>query len=129
MQKVVITLLVVVGFSFGVYISGQSSFTITPGGTLALCPAPSAKALIHCNVAGDPSNADGDYVSANGAPYFQLQKAGTGGVNTVFGRAGNVVAAPGDYSYSQLTAPPTKISCSSATHSPSGFVASGCVIN
>jgi hypothetical protein len=107
----------------------QSSLTVSPAGTLSSCPAPSAKALIFCNVASDPSNADGAYVSTNGAAYFLITKGGAGGnVATVFGRTGNVLPSQGDYSYSQLSAPPTKVSCSTASHSNTGLTASGCTI-
>src|ERR1019366_2852730 len=105
----------------------QSSLTVSPAGTLASCPTPSAKALIFCNVAGDPAATDGAYVSTNGAAYFLVPKSGAGSnVATVFGRTGNVLPAAGDYSYSQLSAPPTKVSCSTASHSNTGLTASGC---
>jgi hypothetical protein len=109
---------------------GQSSLTVSPSGTLASCPAPSSKALIFCNVAGDPANTDGAYVSTNGAAYFLVTKGGAGGGNvaTVFGRTGNVLPSQGDYSYSQLSAPPTTLSCSTASHSNTGLTANGCTI-
>jgi hypothetical protein len=122
---------IVVGIIFVVAgMFAQSSLTVTPGGTLASCPTPSAKALIFCNVAGDPAATDGAYVSTNGAAYFAVPKSGAGGgVSSFAGRTGNVLPAQGDYSYSQLSAPPTKISCSTASQSNTGFIASGCTIN
>lgn len=107
----------------------QSSLSISPGSTLASCPAPSAKALIFCNVAGDPSNPDGAYVSANGAAYSQVsQGAAQSGVTSFNKRTGAVVPAAGDYSYSQLASPPTTVTCSTFTQSNSGVTMSGCVV-
>ena len=108
---------------------GQSSLSISPGSTLSACPAPAAKALIHCNVAGDGSNPDGDYVSENGAAYFLVSKVGAGAVSSVFGRTGAVTASANDYKYSQLSSPPTSITCTTFTISNSGgLVATGCTI-
>jgi hypothetical protein len=130
-MKKIIAVLVVIGFSFGVYVSGQSSLTVAPGATLSTCAAPVAgsKALIICNVAGDPSNPDGAYLSANGGAYFLIQPTGAGGVTSWKSRTGAVVPQNGDYSYSQLSSPPTKISCTTVSFSNSGFTGSGCTIN
>jgi hypothetical protein len=116
--------------AFGLVLShSQSSLSISPGSTLSACPAPAAKALIHCNVAGDGSNPDGDYVSANGAAYFLVSKVGAGGVTSVFGRTGAVAAAANDYSYAQLSSPPTTVTCSTFTISNTGgLVATGCIL-
>jgi len=116
--------------AFGLVLShSQSSLSISPGSTLSACPAPAAKALIHCNVAGDGSNPDGDYVSANGAAYFLVSKVGAGAVSSVFGRTGAVTASANDYKYSQLSSPPTSITCTTFTISNSGgLVATGCTI-
>lgn len=127
-MKRIVSVLILVGFTFGVYLSGQSSVTITPGSLLSACPTPvvGSKATILCPVVGDPANPDGLYVSTNGSTYSVGQ---AGGVKTIFGRTGDVKAATGDYSYGQLSGTPTKVTCSTATISASGLVASGCVIN
>lgn len=102
----------------------QSSTT-----TLAGCPAPAANFMNFCQVTSDPANPSGAYLTANGAAYFLLQKAsGQSGVVTFAGRSGNVTPAQGDYSYAQLNGQPTTISCGTASHSNTGFTASGCSI-
>ena len=126
------TLIVIAGVLLAGLLLAQSSLTVSPGGTLASCPSPSAKALIFCNVAGDAANPDGAYVSANGASYFRVGQSQAGGVVTFNGRAGNVLPATGDYTYSQITGTPTsptKLSCSTAqisTGSAGTLTASGC---
>src|SRR5208337_937360 len=101
---------------FAVLVSGQSSVTYLPGGLLSACPAPSVKALIFCNVAGDSANPDGAYVSANGASYFRVSAAAAGGVTSWNGATGAVVYKP------------STINCSTATQSNTGLAASGCTI-
>lgn len=98
--------------------------------TLAGCPAPAANFMNFCQVTSDPANPAGAYLTANGAAYFLLQKAsGQSGVVTFAGRSGSVIPAQGDYTYGQLNGPPTKLNCSTASHSNTGLTASGCVIN
>src|SRR6185369_13416878 len=111
--------------------SGQSSLTLTPGSTLASCAPPSPKALIFCNVAGDPANPDGVYVTANGAPYFRVDNAAAGspsasGVASFKGRAGAVVPMQGDYKYAQLALRPTKLTCTTASITAGKFNGTGC---
>lgn len=107
----------------------QSSLSISPAGTLATCPAPSSKALIFCNVAGDTVNPDGAYVSANGAAYFRVGATTAGGVTTFNGRSGNVLPASGDYKFSDLSAPPTTMVCTTASIATGGnLTASGCTL-
>ena len=84
----------------------QSSLSLTPGSTLASCPAPvtGSKALQICNVAGDPSNPDGAYVSANGGAYFLVSAVTqANGVTSWNKRTGAVSPASGDYSFSLIT--------------------------
>lgn len=83
----------------------QSSLTMSTGSTLASCPTPvsSSKALIFCNVAGDASNPDGAYVSANGGAYSRVSSGGAGGVGSFNGRTGNVLPASGDYTHAQIS--------------------------
>ncbi len=78
------------------------SISLTPSTTLAGCLAPAAGALITCNVANDPNNASGEYVSANGQPYFLVQSQTTG-VTSWNTRTGAVKAASGDYSFSLIS--------------------------
>ena len=111
-----VTLGIIVAIITGLFLFGQSSMSIQPGSTLAACPSPSAKALIFCNVAGDPSNPDGAYVSANGAKYFQVPQSTAGGVTSWNGMTGAVTYAP------------SSISCTTAQQSNSGLTASGCTI-
>ena len=58
----------------GELLHSQSSLTVQPGSTLASCPSPvsGSKAMIFCNVAGDGSNPDGAYLSANGSAYVRI---------------------------------------------------------
>src|SRR5580693_9180393 len=66
-----------------VFVFGQN-FTMGPNGTkialLSGCPAPVSLSgeLITCDVANDPANPDGEYLSANGAPYFLVTKGPEG---------------------------------------------------
>lgn len=113
----------------------QSSLTLSPGGLLSACPLPSvgSKALVFCNVANDPANVDGVYVSANGAAWFRVANAAvtTPDVKSFKGRTGDVLPAQNDYSYSQLSSPPTKISCNVAalsTGTTGKFDASQCTL-
>lgn len=109
--------------------ANAQSLGVNPTTILSSCPAPQAAWLYICQVANDPANPAGAYVTANGAGYFLLQKAGgSGGVASYNGRTGNVVPTTNDYSYSQLSGKPTTISCSTSSQSNSGFTASGCTI-
>lgn len=120
---------VAVCVGIGVGIHAQSAMGISPGGALSTCPAPAAKALIFCNVAGDTANPDGAYVSANGATYMgPLAPATASGVTSFNKRTGAVLPAANDYTYSQLSAPPTTITCTTFTQSNTGAVGSGCTI-
>lgn len=93
--------------SVGAQSIGVSPSTAT---TLAGCPPPAASFMNFCQVTNDPGNPSGAYVTANGAAYFLLQKAGGGGgVSSVFGRTGAVVAQAGDYSYGQISSPPPMV--------------------
>lgn len=85
------------------HLMGQSRFGMSPGSTLASCALSAPKELAFCNVAGDPLNGDGLYVSANGAGYFLVGKGVQSGVQTYNGRTGNVTSAQGDYSFAQLS--------------------------
>jgi hypothetical protein len=112
----------------GVALFGQS-YSISPSTTLAGCQTPTAGTLVHCNVANDPNNPTGDYVSANGAAYFLISQAQAGGVSSWNKRTGAVVPATGDYSYSQLSSPPTTLSCATWSISQSGaLTAANCTI-
>lgn len=108
----------------------QSSYSMFPGGTLAQCTVPAPGLLVFCNVAGDPANSDGAYVSANGAPYFLIGKTvqQNGAVLTFNGRAGAVMPTQNDYSYTQLSGKPTTINCQKFAHANVGMVATGCTI-
>jgi hypothetical protein len=111
------------------YLMGQSRLSMMTGGLLTSCAVSSAKELAFCNVAGDPTNPDGLYVSANGAAFFLVGKAIPGGVQTFNSRTGNVLPATGDYSYGQLSGKPTAISCSTSAQSNTGLTANGCTFN
>jgi hypothetical protein len=129
-MKVRISILAAVAL-VAAWLYAQSSLSIAPGSTLASCPAPSAKALIFCNVAGDTANPDGAYVSANGGAYFRVSAPSSGGVTSFNGRTGVVLPASGDYKYSQLSGSPTSINCTTATISTGStgtLNASGCTI-
>lgn len=135
MKKLVVLAMVLAFFAGASYRSigvKAQSMGVSPSAatTLAGCPAPAANFMNFCQVTGDPANASGAYVTANGAPYFLLKaSAGTAGVVTFNGRSGNVAATANDYSYSQLSGKPTTISCSTSSQSNTGFTASGCSIN
>ena len=118
--------------AFVVGLSGQSSLSISPAGTLAQCGLSATGELRICNVANDTANPTGAYISANGAPYFLVSSAAVAGVTSFKGRTGTVVPATGDYRYDMLSAPPTKISCTTASltaGSAGKFDGSGCTIN
>jgi hypothetical protein len=107
---------------------GQA-ITIDGATLLASCPAPAAKTVVQCSVANDPANADGVYVSANGAAYFKVTAVVGTGVASFNGRAGAVVSVAGDYSYADLSAPPTTVDCSTWSVAQNGHLTgSGCVI-
>jgi len=107
---------------------GQA-ITIDGATLLSGCPAPAAKTVIQCSVASDPANPDGEYVSANGAPYFKVAASVATGVTSFNTRVGAVVSVANDYSYAQLSAPPTTIDCATWTISQGGHLTgSGCVI-
>jgi len=61
---------------------------------------------------------DGLWQSLNGSPYTQLGVAAPAGVTSFNGRTGAVISVNGDYSFSQISAPPTTVNCG----------ANGCVI-
>ena len=81
----------------------QSRLGMAQGGLLSGCAISEAKELAFCNVANDPANPDGLYVSANGAAYFLVSKQVQG-------------------------QQPTTINCSTWQASNSGLSASGCVL-
>jgi hypothetical protein len=89
---------------FAIVIAGAlaQSISFTQPTTLAGCLAPAAGALITCNVANDPNNPSGEYISANGQPYFLVQSQTTG-VTSWNTRKGAVMPALGDYSFSQIS--------------------------
>ena len=122
-----VTLGIIVAIVTFVFVVVAQTVSVSPAVALANCAAPTAGALLYCNVANDPANADGMYVSANKAPYFKVG-ASSGGVLSWNGRTGSVMPAANDYSYSQLSSPPTTISCTTAQQSNSGLTASGCTI-
>lgn len=129
---VAIVLAFIAGASYHTMSVQAQSLGVTPSAATPLsgCPAPAAGFMNFCQVTNDAANPSGAYLTANGAPYFLLQKAGSGGnVTSVFTRTGNVVAAPGDYKYSDLANKPTTISCSTSNQGNTGFTASGCTIN
>ncbi len=53
-----------------VFTLAQSSLKLSPGGLLSGCAVSGAGELSICNVANDPANPAGMYISANGQPYF-----------------------------------------------------------
>lgn len=82
----------------------------SPTTTLAGCPAPAPSFMNFCQVTNDSANPSGAYVTANGSTYFMLQpQAAGGGVTSVFGRTGAVIAMPNDYKYSQISSPPVMV--------------------
>jgi len=78
----------------------------------ASCPAIAAGLTSYCFAS------DGLWQSLNGAAYVQLGVAAPAGVTSFNGRTGAVVSVTGDYSYSQISSPPTTVNCG----------ATGCVI-
>jgi hypothetical protein len=82
--------------------------------TVANCPAGQTGLAMLCPVGSGTTYQM--YVSYNGGAYAPLVAAGA--VTSVFGRTGAVVATSGDYSYAQLSSPPTTVNCQST----------GCVI-
>ena len=114
MSSIGIAVLVAVAF-------GQQFAATTPSGALASCPAPVSGSNILCSVT------DGYYASVSGASYVKIS-ATAGGVTSFNARSGSIVSATGDYSYSQLSNPPTTISCATISVTNAGLVASGCTI-
>lgn len=80
--------------------------------------------------------ADGLWQSINGAAFTQVGAVAPTGVTSFNGRTGDVVSAANDYSYAQLSKPPTNLSGCNASVSTSGTTAGtsgslsaqGCVI-
>lgn len=91
--------------------------TVTNG--VAVCPL---------NLAGQPGLA----IAVNGGAFSQIPMSqASGGVASFNSRTGNVLPAPGDYSYGQISSPPTTLSCTNAslsTGTSGTLTASGCVI-
>ena len=85
----------------------QQFSAITPSGAVTGCPAPTSGVNILCSVT------DGYYASVAGAGYVKMTAQAGGGVATYNGRTGNVLPAAGDYTYSQLSSPPTSVDCAS----------------
>jgi len=86
-----------------------------------LCPVfpASGQAFLAMSVAGYQS----------GAPFEVGPLAAGGSVTSWNGRTGAVTPAQGDYSYAQLSSPPTTLSCGTWAISQSGaLTASGCTI-
>jgi len=54
---------------------------------------------------------DGLWQSLNGAAYVQLGLTAPAGVTSFNGRTGAVISVNGDYSYAQISAPPTTVNC------------------
>lgn len=123
-------LLMTAGMRAGKELWAQSALGVQPGGVLSSCPAPVAKAMIFCNVTGDPANPDGSYLSMNGGAYAQIQTgAAAAGVTSFNKRTGAVLPTTSDYSYSQLSGPPTTLNCTTASLTTTGgLVASNCTI-
>lgn len=122
MKNMVIAILAAAGV-IGIAGAVAQQFTAQMGtGALATCPAPVVGSNILCSVT------DGLYSSNNGLAYVKVNVQ-SGGVQTFNSRTGNVLPTPGDYAYSDLRSPPTKIACSTSSQSNTGFTASGCVIN
>ena len=100
----------------------QNQFAVTtPPGAVTGCPTPVAGMNILCSVT------DGYYASISGAAYQPIN-ATAGGVTSFNKRTGAVLPVVGDYSYSQLSSPPTTIACTTSSQSNTGLSASGCVI-
>lgn len=69
MKRIILAVLI----SFGcLYLYSQSFQAKVTGDILAQCPTPVASGVLFCQVANDPANPTGVYVSGNGAPYFKL---------------------------------------------------------
>jgi hypothetical protein len=118
-----LVLLVVTAPLFG------QAITIDGATLLSSCPKPTVNTVIQCSVANDPANPDGVYVSANAAAYFKVGAVVATGVSSFNTRTGAVVSATGDYSYAQLSSPPTTLDCSTWSVAQNGHLsASGCVI-
>jgi hypothetical protein len=112
----IVTLVVTLGIVH--YVHAQT-LTLSTSTTLAGCQAaapPTKGALIHCNVANDSANPDGDYVSANGAAYFLVSKSVAAGVTSWNGASGTV------------TYTPTTVTCTTVSITNTGLTASGCTI-
>lgn len=102
----------------------------TPGSSLAVtnastCPTPVVGLFSFCK----PAAGGAVTFTDEGSAYAPANLSGTTApVTTVFGRKGAVVAAQGDYSYAQLSSPPTSITCATVTISAAGFVGSACTL-
>lgn len=119
--------LVFVGYMFGQSYGKLSIGQISP--LVTNCPSPDVGSATFCPVGSGTSFQT--YVSYNGGAYAPLNQPFTVPVTTVFGRTGDIKAQSGDYNYSQLSSPPTSISCPNASLS-SGTTgtlnATGCTI-
>lgn len=58
----------------------------------------------------------------------RVDVAQAAGVTSFNGLTGTVTSATAGIKYSELTAPPTSVTCSTATHSNTGLTTSGCQI-
>jgi len=111
----------VVASSFSTTVAGCPASTVA--GSAFLCivvPGGTTQPSLALSVAGFNS----------GAPFAVVAPAAAG-VTSFNGRTGAVVSASGDYSYSQLSSPPTAENCPVATlasGSTGAFSASGCTI-
>lgn len=134
-KRLLIVLLVIAAFTIGhaqsnagglIMLGVQSSISgctwpttyLSTGGTFAnaaaICPLPNGIAY-----------------ATNGGPFQLIGGAPPTGVTSFNTRTGTVVPAANDYSYSQLSAPPTTINCAVAaisTGTTGTFGASGCTI-
>src|SRR5208337_4065048 len=115
MKKLLFIAFVVLISAAVVKIKAQSSLTVSPGSTLASCPSPSTKALIFCNVAGDSANADGAYVSANGAAYFRVSASVSAGVTSFNGRTGAITLTKADITGTGIAAASTTTATTTAS--------------
>ena len=135
-MKHVLTLIAVVmgialGIHFGSSVHAQSAVPFsfaTTAATHASCPTVAASTSQYCFAA------DGFWQSLNGAAYLQIGPSAAG-VTSFNGRTGAVVSATGDYSYSQLSTPPTNLSCpvfslttSGSTSGTSGSATGTCAL-
>lgn len=103
----------------------------TPGSSISVsnstnCAAPAAGIFALCM----PKSGGGVEYTNNGSAYATANFSGGGAasVTSVFGRTGAVTAEAGDYSYAQLSSPPTTITCSTVTVVDKTLTASGCTI-